>query len=316
MKVSFLKRNQFLILLLLLGIAFLSVFQKWSLYAKPIKQIGREIETFLGMELFAQDGGETGKMVPGSDKYDQDGEYPGKGQDNGPGEFADAERGDDVNQTGERDNELGQAEKMPHQPVWETVEDSYFDNALFIGDSRIVGLRDYGKIEGSATYYVREGLNVFKLLSAKIVEVPNQRKKISVEDALKEKQFGKIYLMVGINELDIGTVERYEEAYREAVNRIRELQPDAIIYVQSIMLVTNKRAKKGDFVTNKAIQERNDAIQNLADNQHVFYLDVNEAIVDESGGMNPTYTTDGIHLKAKYVPVYADYLRTHAILPQ
>ncbi|MBR6478241.1 MAG: acylhydrolase, partial [Lachnospiraceae bacterium] len=89
------------------------------------------------------------------------------------------------------------------------------------------------------------------------------------------------------------------------------LQPNAKIIIQSIMLVTQKRSSKGDFVKNSSIMERNEAIAQLADGVNVFYLDVNEAIVDESGGMNPAYTTDGVHLKAKYVPLWTEYLKTH-----
>lgn len=303
-KDSFLKRNHFIILLFLLGIVFLTLTKRWDLYVEPIQKAGRSLEEFLGMELFPKGSreGTADERQP-----EDDGNPPGQ-EDEGPLATDEAEEA-------ERENGESQAEEEPGAPTWQTVEDSYFDDALFIGDSRIVGLRDYGKLEGSVTFYAYEGMNIFKMLSAKIVEVPGQRKKISVEDALAERQFGKIYLMVGINELDIGTVERYENKYRETIERIRELQPDAIIYVQSIMLVTQKRAAKGDFVTNEGIVARNEAISGIADNKTIFYLDVNEAIVDESGGMNPSYTTDGIHLKAKYVPLYADYLRTHAILP-
>lgn len=201
------------------------------------------------------------------------------------------------------------------EPVWHQVEDDYFDDALFIGDSRVVGLQDYGKMEEHATFYASTGLNIFRILSARIVAVEGQRKKISVEEALGQRQFGKIYLMVGINELDIGTVERFEQTYRDVIARIQELQPQAIIYIQSIMKVTEKRAAKGDFVTNAGITERNDAIMKIADNEKIFYLDVNEAVCDESGGMNPSYTTDGIHLKVKYIPLWRDYLKNHAILP-
>ena len=198
-------------------------------------------------------------------------------------------------------------------PLWKTVDESYFDDALFIGDSRVVGLRDYGKLAEHATFYAYEGLNVFRLLTAKIVEVPGQHKKISVEEALGERQFAKIYLMTGINELDIGTVDRFENAYRDVVSRIRELQPGAVIYIQGIMLVTEKRAHKGDFVTNQGILERNEALKTIADWQTIFYLEDNEAITDESGVMNPSYTTDGIHLKAKYVPLWTEYLKTHVL---
>lgn len=202
----------------------------------------------------------------------------------------------------------------PKSVTWRSVEEGYFDDALFIGDSRVVGLQDYGKFGEQTTFYASTGLNIFRLLSAKIALADGQLKKISVEEALGQKQFGKIYLMVGINELDIGTVERFEETYRQVISRIQELQPSAIIYIQSIMRVTEKRSSKGDYVKNASIDERNAAIEKIADNEKVFYVNVNEAVCDESGALNPSYTSDGVHLKVKYIPLWKEYLMAHAIV--
>lgn len=300
---SFFKRNQFIWILILSGILFFTVLKRWDLYEKPLVRLGGQLEEFLGMELFSWNSEDVGEDGPEAR------EDPGAGRNGDPGENGDGEQDPGADPQG-ADGEAGQEERED-LPEWITVDESYFDDALFIGDSRIVGLRDYGKLEGHGTFYASEGLNIFRLLNSRIVEAPGQRKKITVEEALGERQFGKIYLMVGINELDIGTVERYKNTYQETIERIRELQPNARIYIQSIMLVTEKRAAKGDFVTNAGILARNEAIQGLADNVNVFYLDVNEAVVDESGGMNPEYTTDGVHLKAKYVPLWTEYLKTH-----
>ena len=301
---SFFKRNQFTWILILSGILFFTALKRWDLYEKPLMHLGGQLEEFLGMELFgweSEGAGEDGREAQ---------ENPRDGQNGDRGENGDGTPKPGAEDLQGADDESGQ-EEWENLPEWITVEESYFDDALFIGDSRIVGLRDYGKLEEHATFYASEGLNIFRLLNSRIVEVEGQRKKITVEEALGERQFGKIYLMVGINELDIGTVERYKNTYQETIERIRELQPNARIYIQSIMLVTEKRAAKGDFVTNAGIRERNEAIQGIADNENVFYLDVNEAVVDESGGMNPEYTTDGVHLKAKYVPLWKEYIKTH-----
>ena len=316
---SFFKRYELLFLLLLTGIVFLAVTKRWDLYAKPAAALSAKLESFLGIELpewtsFGYEKREIAYWENDGQEYDPDEfleEYDPSGMD---GQDADAQdvQGGDGEAPGIGEGQDGQAAQDGSvAPVWQTVDETYFDDALFIGDSRVVGLRDYGKLEEHGTFYAYEGLNIFRLLSAKFVQLPGQRKKISVEEALGQQQFGKIYLMVGINELDIGTTERFRDTYQETIDRIRELQPNAKIIIQSIMLVTQKRSAKGDFVKNSSIMERNEAIAQLADGVNVFYLDVNEAIVDESGGMNPTYTTDGVHLKAKYVPLWTEYLKTH-----
>jgi len=198
------------------------------------------------------------------------------------------------------------------EPVYMTVEDDYFSDAVFIGDSRTVGMFEYGGLEDIATFYATKGLTIFELFDTEIVSVPGSKKKITVEEALKQNTFGKIYLMIGINEMG-GVIERYLEEYEETIERLKELQPDAIIYIQAIIKVTTKRSEQGDYITNEGIEERNEAISRFADNERVFYLDVNPLICDETGGMDTNYTFDGVHLKAQYIDIWKDFLKSHTI---
>lgn len=198
-------------------------------------------------------------------------------------------------------------------PEYMHVGEDYFADALFIGDSRTVGLKEYSGME-QATFYASTGLTVQKVFSAEIVEVPGSRKKITIEEALKQKQFGKIYFMIGINEMGRGTIDTFMEEYESVIMHLKELQPDAIIYVQAIMRVSSERSDRGDYIHNEGIDERNRRIAQLADNQHIFYLDMNPLISDETGGMNQAYSFDGVHLKAEYIPIWKDYLAAHGIV--
>ena len=193
------------------------------------------------------------------------------------------------------------------------VEDDYFADAVFIGDSRTVGLSEYGGLEDVATFYASTGLSVHKLFTAQIVPVQGQKKKITVEEALQGNTFSKIYFMIGINEMGTGTVDTFMAKYEEAVAHLQELQPDAVIYLQGIMKVTTKRSEQGDYITNEGIEERNERISQLADNEKIFYLDVNPLICDETGGMEASYTHDGVHLKGKYIEIWKQFLKEHAV---
>lgn len=194
------------------------------------------------------------------------------------------------------------------------VEDDYFSDALFLGDSRTVGLHQYGGLGETATFYASTGMTIYKLFGAEIVELPGQQEKISVEEALQHQSFGKIYIMMGINEVGRGTAERYAESYKEVIDRLQELQPGALIYIQSILKVTTARSAKGDYINNEAIQARNDALSQLADGEKIFYLDVNQAVCDENGDLGKDYTSDGVHLKAKYISLWEEFLKDNAVL--
>lgn len=207
-------------------------------------------------------------------------------------------------------------EEIPQEPEirFGRVEDDYFDDALFLGDSRVVGMYQYGGLGDIATFYASTGLTIYKLFSAEIVEVPDQKEKITVEEALQQQSFGKIYIMVGINEMGTGTVERYAETYKAAVEHLQELQPDAIIYIQAILKVTTARSNKGDYINNEGIVARNEALSQLADGERIFYVDPNPAVCDEDGGLVQDYTSDGVHLKAKYIDLWKEYLKDNAVL--
>lgn len=284
-----------------------------------------------GPPVSGGDGGWNGPPVSGGDSgwtpgADDDGWTPGMGDDGWtPGADDDGwDPGDDgwtpgaddggwdpedgAGDSGQPDDE-GTNGQIPYM----TVEDDYFADAVFIGDSRTVGLGEYGGLEDITTFYASTGLSVHKLFTANIVPVSGQKKKITVEEALQQTTFSKIYLMLGINEMGTGTVDTFMEKYQEVVARLRELQPDAIIYLQGIMKVTTKRSEQGDYITNEGIEERNVRISQLADNEKIFYLDVNPLICDEMGGMEASYTHDGVHLKAKYIEIWKQFLKEHAV---
>lgn len=207
-------------------------------------------------------------------------------------------------------------ETLPPEPEirFGRVEDDYFADALFLGDSRTVGMKEYGGLGDIATFYASTGMSIYKLFSAEIVELPDQTEKITIEEALQHQSFAKIYIMVGINEMGTGTVERFAETYKAAVEHLQELQPDAIIYIQAILKVTTERSNKGDYINNEGIEARNEALSQLADGKKIFYLDPNLAVCDEDGGMVKDYTFDGVHLKAKYIELWKEYLKDNAVL--
>lgn len=187
------------------------------------------------------------------------------------------------------------------------VNEDYFDDALFIGDSRTVGLRDYSSISEHSDFLCATALTVHKIFNGNIGDSG------SVETALQSNDYRKIYLSVGINELGRGTTEDFTEAYRDVVNKLRDLEPDAVIIIQGTMKVTKEKSDADPIYNNSNIEARNRAIATLADNQHIYYIDVNEVICDEEGNLNADTTHDGIHLLGSHNENYKQFLLTHGV---
>ncbi len=194
---------------------------------------------------------------------------------------------------------------------FQQVEDSYFNDALFIGDSRTVGLGEYSGLDG-ATFYASLGLNVYDVMDDPWVEVDG--KKITLKEALKSKDFKKIYLMLGINEIGTGTAEKFAKKYKEVVDELQVLQPNATIYIQGIIYVSEKKMNENPVFSNWIVNERNTELRKIADNKNVFYLNINEVYQTEQEHLNPEYTSDGVHIKAVYYNKWVDYLKSHGIV--
>lgn len=314
------KKWSFLLALMLCGICYVTMLDGWKVYGKELNRIKDKYEKTYGMDSQKQEsegaengpGLETGINTELS-KGQGNAAQRNAGQRNiARGNLAlgsaDALEGE-LSQANVQTPEDSKEEASPYR----TVEDDYFADAVFIGDSRTVGMFEYGGLEETATFYASKGLTIYKLFDAKIVSTEGKKKKITIEEALAERQFSKIYLMVGINEMGTGTVDTFLAKYKEAVEHLQELQPNAIIYIQGIIKVTSERSSEGDYITNEGIEARNQGLEQLADGEKVYYLDVNPLICDETGGMVESYTHDGVHLKAQYIPIWKDFLKSHAI---
>ena len=190
------------------------------------------------------------------------------------------------------------------------VDDSYFDDAVFIGDSRTVGLHDYGGLDHS-DFYATVGMNIYDLWKGAFCEVNG--KKVTLEEALRAKQYKKVYFQIGINEMGRGTLDGFMDEYQNAVEKFKTLQPDAIIYVQAIMHVTQKKSDSDPIFNNPGIDARNQRIQQLADGVRVFYIDVNEVLCDDQGGLKQELTFDNLHLYGSKYNIWVDFLKTRGI---
>lgn len=210
-------------------------------------------------------------------------------------------------------NDVSGNEAEPETYEFTEVDDDYFTDALFIGDSRTVGLSEYCEpLDDRATFYSKISLTIFTVMDKEFIKTGEG--KISVDTALRQHQFNKIYIMLGLNEIGTGDTEYFFNAYKEVIDRIVELQPDAIIYIQSIMHVTAEKADGDKNFNNEKINARNEAISKLADQKRIFYIDMNEAVDDEDGNLDKSLSFDGVHLKASSYERWYEFLLHNAIV--
>ena len=196
-------------------------------------------------------------------------------------------------------------------PEGEAVEEEWFADAAFVGDSRTDGLKLYSGIKG-ASFYSYKGLSVFNILSSECIALGEE--KVTAIEALSREQYKKVYIMLGINEIGYPSVDSFRNGYSELVAAVKECQPEADIYLQLQPPVNEDLAKKAglsSYITNERVKLFNDAITAVSEEHETALVNVWESLADEEGGMPAELTSDGVHMKGQGYKTWYAYLRSH-----
>lgn len=195
---------------------------------------------------------------------------------------------------------------QPVEPPAEPVvpqEPASMDDALFIGDSRVTGLMEYSGLP--ADFFTCEGMSVYNIHD-KPISVPDVGK-MTLTELLSNKSYGKIYLMLGINELGYN-LDQTISVYSELVDSIRQMQPHAALFIMANLHVTEAMSASHSYITNDAINAFNSKISKLTDGKTIFYLDVNPVFDNANGSLSEEYTSDGAHPYAKHYIQWGEWI--------
>ncbi len=197
-------------------------------------------------------------------------------------------------------------------PVSQKVDISYFDDAMFIGDSITDGISIFAP-SNNATVIANTGINPSTMLTSKVFELPSGET-VTLLDAAKEVDAKKIYIMIGANGISWIGKESFINQYSQIVQRLKEDHPEAIIYVQSILPVTKARSDSEPTLSNLKIDDYNASLLEMTQELEVYYLNVAEAIKDSTGSLpHEASPNDGIHFGAPTYQKWFDYLMTHVV---
>lgn len=192
------------------------------------------------------------------------------------------------------------------------VTENYFKDAAFLGDSRTLGISDYAGLE--ADFYCESGMTIYKLFDEKGITYQKNGQKVNLSQILQQKEYGKIYIMLGMNELGYGDTERYLEQYETVIKQIREWQPEAVIFILANLHVSQIRNDMETEFNNVNINDKNAAAASLADGTNIFYLDSNPLFTDNNGFLKGDLTFDGVHLYANNYEAWKEFLMEHGVV--
>ncbi len=197
-------------------------------------------------------------------------------------------------------------------PASAETDSSWFDDALFVGDSITEGIKAYNLL-GNATVVSNVGISLYNITTKECINT-GDGSRITIPQAIAQyPNKTKIYIQLGVNGMGM-TIDQFKQAYSDFIDIVRKSHPDASIYLVSIFPISEQKFYNHGYpksITNAKIDEFNNAIMEVATSKDAHFLYVAECIKQLDGSLNPEVTGDGMHIGPAYYERWFKYMREH-----
>lgn len=186
------------------------------------------------------------------------------------------------------------------------VDMSYFNTVTFVGDSITQGFALYTKTL-PAKYCAYKSIGPKGIYDGSTWKNQDGVEEIPM-DAIVASAPDNVYILIGANAIGNNTNEAFVQYYTEMLSKMRAaLLPAVKFYIQSITPVR----PDSKFDQNR-INEINNLLAQLAFQQGVYFVNLNEVLAGDDGYLKEEYAgADGIHMLAPGYSAWLDYLVTH-----
>ncbi len=186
---------------------------------------------------------------------------------------------------------------------------TFFADAVLLGDSRLAGLVLYTAPKVKYDFAI-ESLSISGVFTKNLAD-DGKGGKTTIANALGECEFGKIYLMFGVNELGWPYSSTFIGEYRRVVEYIKETNPSANIYVMT-MFPTTKKYSDAHNNCNDLISERNALLAAMAAEEGVCLINTADALCTGEDFVLPDdLSGDGVHGNRTANRQIRDFILTH-----
>lgn len=129
-------------------------------------------------------------------------------------------------------------------------------------------------------------------------------------DEVLESKPGKIFLMIGVNDLRHGVeFTKIVENYKTIIEKIQNESPNTVLYLQSVLPVNNKI--RDNKTTNKNIIKLNAEIENLAHRYKLTYINLFSLMEDDSRNLKTELSEDGLHINGKGYLIWKEAIQKY-----
>lgn len=199
------------------------------------------------------------------------------------------------------------------------VDASWFDDAVFVGDSVTLAL-DYAcsgdkSLLGNAQFVCAQSLGyhnaLWDLNAEGAVHPTYQGSTILSETAAEVTGADKVFVMLGMNDIGTYGAEDTMDEAKKLADRILSHSPNVKLYFQSTTPMLAE--KESGWLNNDKITAFNELLKAYCEEKGYAYIDVYHQVCDSSGALNPAYCSDpdnqGIHFTVDGCTAWANHLK-------
>lgn len=230
-------------------------------------------------------------------------------------------------ETTEKAEEASASEESPVTYEYTQVDDSYFNDAVFIGDSISYGFELYvtekrangetvlGEVQFLTSGSLSYGNSLWDV-SDESVHPTYNGEKMKLEDAIAQIKPRKIFILLGTNDVALYGVEQTVANADTEISRMLEASPGADIFIMSTTPKYSPAESNVDGALNNAdIDALNVAMRQFAVEKGYNFMNIAPLFKDETGGLAADYCSDkegmGIHFTSAAYDIWLNFLYSY-----
>lgn len=198
--------------------------------------------------------------------------------------------------------------------------DAYFDDVVFVGDSIMLGFRNYAmkrqdtflsRMQFLAAGSYSANNSLWDLSNKESVHPVYKGEPRYAWDSIAMMGSGKVFIMLGMNDLNVTGLEGTWEKYEELLGKIEESVPGVEIHIMSMTYVLH--GKEVGKLENNTIREYNNLLEEMAEEHGYGFINIADALADDNGDLAAEYCSDEFaHQNPEAYDVWVSMLRTYA----
>ena len=196
---------------------------------------------------------------------------------------------------------------------------SYFDDAMFLGDSLADGFKVYTRtgslaLKDSGACYLTQKSTTPRTFLQPGVHVDAGRGPVDVWATIQQLQPKKMYITLGTNALMSMDAATFIDGYYKLIDKIRETSPDTMIYVTTVTPVAAWKSQQEPRMSFDKILSFNQRITKICVEKDLALINLYDVLKSSSGYLREDIAAgDGYHLTPTGYQQWLDYLITHTV---